>query len=213
MGEFRHVATHIHIDELYLPLSFFMTQEPLYNLPSPYIRRNYIQPGFHMLSDGSTEIGGSLPYTDGDSYIAKKALYEAAYYDFLNPEPTLEEAKIIRISETAAYSDNIKKGKVVFNGDVYLSVNIFMDRIKGEFQRYKRAGSIPGGYYVNEENDDQIPFTLLNDLSNLIDKILLLWYLCDVNEDFHRANINALVTVPAVQSYDFTTGWVLVPYN
>jgi len=218
MGRFRDANDFIMIEnglgeELFLPLSFFVTQEPLYNLPAPYITRYYEQTTRHFLSTSVSDFAGQFPYIAGDSYIAKKALYEAAYYDFLNPEPTLAEAKVTRISETEEYSNNIKSGKVIYSGDTYLSISIFLDRIRDEFERFTRVASLPGGYYVNDENDVQISFTVLSNLSDLIDKILELWYLCDLNYDYHRVQINALLTVPAVQSYNFTTGWVLVPYN
>lgn len=218
MGRFRDANDFIMIEdgvgeELFLPFSFFMTQEPLYNLPAPYITRYYEQPNNHLLNTSVSAFGGPIPYTDGDSYIAKKALYESAYYDFLNPEPTLEEAKFTRINETREYSDNIKEGKIVYGGNTHLSLDSFLQRVRDEFERFTRVASLPGGYYVLDENDVQISFTVLSNLSDLIDKILELWYLCDVNEDYHRAQINALLTVAAVQSYDFTTGWVTVPYN
>lgn len=217
MSEFKHANDFIHIDdglgEIVLPLSFFMIQEPLYNLPAPYIIRHYVPPTFHSLGDGKSRFGGSLPYTEGDTYISKKDLYETAYYNYLNPIPTLEEAKIIRISEVDDYSYNIKLGKVIYNTNTYFSRNNFLDKIKNEFERFTRIGSLPVGFYVSDENYAQISFTVLSNLSDLIDKILELWYLCDVNDDYHRTQINALSTVSAIQSYDFTTGWPAVPFN
>lgn len=213
MGTFRHHPDgHIHIDELYMPLSFFQTQEPLYNLSAPWIERYYDQPNLHILRNKETQEGGILPYTDGDSYIAKKAIYAAAYEAYINPEPTLEEAKIIKISELSGYASNKKSGKVIYSSNTYLSIKNFLERIMHEYEKFARVGSLPGGYYILDETDIEISFTLLSDVEDLIDRIIELHYECDKIEDNHRKNINALLSVESTQSYDFTGGWPTTPY-
>jgi hypothetical protein len=79
------------------PLAWFQTQEPAYNLPitPPHIINQwYIQTGIqatcpypiptHVLQTGITEYFLTCPWTDGDTYISKKALYDAAYPQVVN---------------------------------------------------------------------------------------------------------------------------------
>lgn len=213
MGEFRHHPDgHIHIDDLYMTLSFFLTQEPLYSLASPWTGRYYKQSVIHKLTNNETASAGSFPYSDGDSYISKKAIYQAAYDAYLNPTPTLVEAKITRINELQEYAATKKNGKVIYSGNTYLSIKSFLERIMYEYEKFTRVGSLPGGYYVLDHNDNEISFTLLANLAALIDRIIELHWECDKVEDNHRQSINALVSVGSVQSYDFTTGYPTIPY-
>ncbi len=210
----HHPDDHIHIDELYLPLSFFLTQEPLYDLETPFIHREYIQLDRHVLSDGSTQEGSDLPWTEGDAYIAKKSIYADAYDEFLNPPPTVEEAREIKLSELSDFASEIRNGKVVFDGNIYFSTDEQLERIRNEYEQFSRdmPPLLPGGYYVNDHNYDEVSFTLLADLIDLIDKILELWYLVDLNEDFHRGEINDLVSVESIEAYSFASGWPITPY-
>jgi hypothetical protein len=79
------------------PLAWFQTQEPAYNLPvSPpnIINQWYIQTGVqaicpypiptHVLQTGITEYYLPCPWADGDTYISKKAIYDAAYPQIVN---------------------------------------------------------------------------------------------------------------------------------
>lgn len=213
MGVFRHHPDgHIHVDDLYMPLSFFQTQEPLYTIISPWTGRYYEQSVIHKLTNDETVEAGSLPYTDGDSYISKKAAYQAAYDAYLNPAPTLEEAKTTKIIELIDYAAGKRNGKVSYGGNTYLSIKSFLERIIHEYDKFNRAGSLPGGYYVLDHNDNEISFTVMSNLEDLIDRIIELHWECDKVEDNHRQSINVLVSVGSVQSYDFTTGWPTIPY-
>ncbi len=213
MGIFRHHPDgHIHIDDLYMPLSFFVTQEPLYTLPSPWTSRYYDQASIHKLSNLETVEGGPFPWGDGDSYISKKSIYESAYDAYLNPPLTLEQAKTLKISELQSYAATKRSGKVIYSSNTYPSIKNFLERIMHEYEKFNRVGSLPGGYYVLDHLDNEISFTVLSDLEDLIDRIIELHWECDKVEDNHRQSINALVSVESVQSYDFTTGWPSIPY-
>ena len=214
MGTFRHHPdNHIIIDDVFFPLAFFELQEPTYELPVPYISRDYVQsPASHILSDGQTQVDGGLPYTDGDTYISNKATYEAAYEEYLNPTPTLPEAKIIKITETAAYSHNKKLEKVIYNSDTYFSDDSFFQKINHEYQKFDRDGSVPGGYYVKDEDAIQVSFNL-SQLEDLVDHLIDFYYEVDKVFDTHEAAINALTTVEDVEAYNYETGWPTTPYT
>jgi hypothetical protein len=212
MGKFRHTPDNgIFVNTLYMPLSFFILHEPLYSLPSPYTSRTYEQTVSHVVSDGGNAVALSIPYVDGDTYISKEAIYQAAYDLHLNPPPTLEQAKEIKISEMLSYSNDIKNGHVIVGGQEYFSDNIFLTKLINEDIKYTRAAALPVDYYINNINY----FHVLSDFTNLeaiIDRIIELNYLCDLNADIHRAAINSLTTVLDVEAYNFTTGWETVPY-
>lgn len=216
MGRFRHVSNWIHVDdgvvEVDMTLSFFVTQEPLYTLPAPWTSRYYEQGVIHKLSNQKDVTGGPFPWSEGDSYIAKRAIYESAWDEFLNPPPTLEQAKVSKINELRSYSNGKKAGKVIYSSNTYLSVKNFLERIMHEYEKFDRVGSLPAGYYVLDHLDNEISFTVLANLEALIDRIIELHWECDKVEDNHRQSINALVSVESVQSYDFTTGWPTIPY-
>lgn len=214
MGSFRHHPDdHIIINEVIFPLAFFELQEPTYTLPAPYISREYIQsPPSHIFSDGQTQVDAGLPYADGDTYISNLATYEAAYEEYLNPTPSLPEAKIIRIAEAAAYNRAKKTEKVVYSSDTYFSDEVFFYRINHEYQKFNRDGSVPGGYYVKDEDDTQVSLNL-SQLEDLVDHLIDFYYECDKVFDTHEVNINALTTVEDIEAYNFTTGWPTTPYT
>lgn len=153
-----------------------------------------------------------LPYGAGDLYISKKVIYDAAYSEYTNQPPTLEEAKTIKINSLLTKWEDVRAGGVIYNGNTYQSNQINFTRLNTDWLNTLRGISLPGSYYVNDINLNEISFTQM-DLENLLCKIQKLHYLCNLNFDSHRANILALLTVEAVEAYIIDTGWEVTPYD
>jgi len=220
MGKFIHNPDdYIIIDDLIVPLSWFLTQEPAYSLPGTppnLIAREYVQGSYHILRDDISQFAGEYPWTDGDTYITNKATYAADYETYINPPPTLSQAKEIRINEMLGYSNSIKLGKVVYNTGItdytFESDSRHYDRLHAQWHNFVEDGDVPGGFYVRDEDGTEHSFTLVQ-LTELINKTQDLYHEVYLTIDDHIDAINALATVPAVETYDFTTGWITVPYD
>jgi len=214
MGKFRHTPDNdIFINNTSFPLSFFLTMESAYVLPTGTITQYYEQTVKRTASNGTTEFNYTIPWTVGDSYITNEATYAAAYLDYLNTPASLAEAKLQKISEMELYSLGIKSGHVIVSMNEFFSDGAFLLKLVHEDLSFTRVG-LPVGYYVNDKDYVQISIALLSDLEAIIDRIVELHYLTDINIDVHRAAINALTTIPDVQAYDYITGggWQTVPY-
>jgi len=213
MGSFRHTPDNIiYINNLAMPLSFFLTLNPAYALPAGYTSRNYIQGSYNILSTGSLAVPDAMPYADGDTYITNVAAYTVAYAAYLNPTPNLAQQKVITIDTMLGYAFNKKIGHVTVTGATYFSDSNTLQRLVNEDLTFNRAMALPVGYYVNDINYAPVAIAAFADLEAIIDRIVELHYLTDVNSDVHRAAINALATNAAVLAYDYTTGWPAIPY-
>jgi hypothetical protein len=220
--QFRHIAPDnwIYIAdggvESVYPYSWWITQEPTYTLPAPYIYREYIagEGGYHRVHTDNTQFNApeGFPWVAGDLYISKKAQYDAAYADFINAPVTLEEAKTLKINNLTTKWAEIRNGGVVYNTLIYPSHSTSFMRLNEDWLNTLRGWVLPVDYYVNTSDFTQIIFTQI-DLENLLTKIQELYYLTNLNFDTHRANIMALTTVDAVEAYNITTGWETVPYT
>jgi len=214
MGIFRHTPDDdIYINNSRIPLSFFVTLVPTYALPVGYTSRYYEQTVCNVLSDGSTGTPDTIPWAAGDTYIANEVAYAALYAASLPTIPSLSAAKLTRIYQMEQYALNtIKSGYVIVTGDTFFSDLSTLQALTNQDLTYTRAGALPLGYYVNDVTYTPVAVAALADLEAIIDRIVGLHYLTDLQTDVHRAAINALVTVAAVQAYDYTTGWPTVPY-
>lgn len=219
MGIFQHTPDDIiNVDGLRMDLTFFLTQEPTYALPTTDVNGNtinctnqeYLQGSYHYLWDAvkSTQYGGVYPWADGNTYISKKLIYQ----DNLYPPQTLDEAKDQKISELRQYATQYYSGGVSISSVIYSSAFSFLTKIENEFKYFDHIGSLPMGYYVYDIDHNRISFTLLSDLATLMYKILELHYQVKLNFDDHYDAIMALTTIPDVESYVFTGGWPTVPY-
>lgn len=89
---FRHHPDGlIYLDELTFSLSFWLAQEPEYTLPAGAISRYYSPLDRHTLSDGSSQWGGDLPWTEGDRYLDSKDRYTVALAAAQTPIPTPQD--------------------------------------------------------------------------------------------------------------------------
>jgi hypothetical protein len=92
MSIFRHHPDGIiYIDDFSEPLAEFLVDEPAYSLASPAIGRVYTQGQGHWLTTGDTVFAGEYPWVEGDTYIARKAEYQAAYDARHEPPPPTEQ--------------------------------------------------------------------------------------------------------------------------
>jgi len=215
MGSFRHnPSNYIILDEnVTIPLSFFVTLEPAYALPSGAITQEYIQGVRRKSSTGSSETSYPIPWTAGDGYISNKATYAAAYAAFLNPAPTLSQAKISKQAEVDSYNVlTIRQGDILYSDIEYRSDETFYNKIVGEFNRFYRLSAVPANYYVMDITLAHHGLNL-SELGGLADGVGDMLLFGDQNADFHKAAIEALSTVNDVQNYGFYTGWTPIPFN
>lgn len=215
MGTFTHTPDNdIYLNNSRIPLSFFVTLVPTYALPAGYTSRFYEQTVCNVLSDGTSATADTIPWADGDTYISNEVAYAALYAASLPTIPSLSAAKLTRIYQMEQYALNtIKSGNVVVAGNTFFSDLSTLQGLTNDDLTYTRAGALPGGYYVNDITYTQIVMAALANLEAIIDKIVALHHATNLVADTHRAAINALVTVAAVQAYDYTTGWPTVPYT
>jgi len=203
------------------PLAWFITEETNYSLPAnpPNIIWQWYKPNqFHNIYDGVNEFYLDIPWVEGDLYLSKKSLYDAAYAAYINVPPTLSEAKDIKLAQLQDYLVTRRSGGVVYSGNTYNSDIVSLNRLKSELDYsvspYGGNGVVPVGYYVKNNVGTHISFTIL-DLSALVAEIEELHYLCRVPHDTHYENIQALTTVEDVEDYNFTTSpaFPTIPYN
>lgn len=79
MRFFHHPDGLIYIEQLQLPLDFFLQLEPEYSLPSSATHREYRQGKYHRLYDDENQWGGEFPWKEGDRYLSKVADYQTAW--------------------------------------------------------------------------------------------------------------------------------------
>lgn len=220
---FRHSVTDgwIFIDnntgvESKYPYAWWITQEAAYTYPSGATYLQYTEGGTQSVNyyckNNSVFALPEDPWLAGNGYIAKQAVYDAAYAAYIGTPTTLAAAKAQKIAELYAQMEEIRAGQVIFGANTYESGFLHYRRLKEELSYSTYLTDVPVGYYVNDINDVQVAFTLAN-LQTLVGGIEKLYYLCYLQYDVHKAAINALGTINDVVAYDVTTGWPTVPFT
>lgn len=221
MSTFRHTRDNgIYIDDLFMPLSFFITQEPAYSIPVGAIWQEYIQNVNPILShrtvcDGITSQEYSGDWIDGNNYIANKATYAAAYSAYLVQQAlpqTLDDAKTYKIGLLKSYWKNVRNGGVIYNGIIFPSDPIERGHWKEELEYGNRNTYLLNTHYIYDINRNKVALTLSN-LNDFIDFLDEFYWLVRKNYDDHCEHINALTTINDVLNYDFTTEWPITPYD
>jgi len=212
MSTFVHTADDIIVvDGSSYPLAFFLTQEAAYALPAGADRQHYDDVTSNRIaSNGSTQLLlTSVAWADGDSYIANKATYDAAYVDYVS-YPDLATAKLTVIALINSYSATIKSGTITYSANDYSSA--YDGSIHQFLYRFARYPNISPTFALEDVNGAEHILTIddLRLMANLIDD---LWLACDNNRHVHVDAVNALGTIVAVKAYDYTTGWPSVPYT
>jgi len=216
MASFTHNPDdYILIDNLVMPLSFWLTQEPAYLLPSGMITQNYIQGERHSASDGETQVFYSIPWATGDTYISNKVTYEAAYAAYLVElalPKTIPLAKSYMINSLHLYWAEVNRGGVIYDSTTYHSTPIERDHWKEELEYANRNSALLTSHYVYDIDYNKINL-LIAELNDLLDKIDEFYWETRQNFDYHREQINLLTTIVDILAYDFTTGWPTTPYT
>lgn len=211
MAKFIHTVDDIIIvDGSSYPLAFFLTQEGAYVIPSGATSQYYDDSiPKRIASDGTNQLLSSdVVWATGDSYIANKAIYDAAYTDYVY-YPDLATAKISKRNEIADFAQTIRDGNISYGGNIYSSPRA-SDAHRYYF-RYDRTPTIPGTFYLRTIADVEVVLTLadLKSMADLIDDLHR-----DVEENMHDHwdAVDALGTINDVKTYDFSGGWPTIPY-
>jgi len=232
---FRHIINNRNADPLLnndlifigetgaesiFPYSWFVTQEPLYSLSSPYVYREYVQGSHHRVhtADRQFDATEGYPWTDGDTYITNKANYDAAYAAYLAAKAlpqTLEDAKTYQINKMIAwYNQNVKSKGVTVAGTTYQSTSIYYDNWKNQHDYALRNTLLLTGFYLTDINGAQVPVLSISDLTAIIDTFDRFYWILQQEIDYHTATINAIsTTIADVLVYDYTVGWPITPYD
>lgn len=211
MGIFRHTPNdYIIIDDLVMPLSFFLTQEAAYALPGGATTQNYEQTVSRSTSDGSTQTFLTIPWAVGDGYITNKAAYAANYATYLATPATLGEAKTQQKNAAHEYARTYFDGNIQYDGAEYPASH--RHRISNELYYFARIGDYDVSHYVYDKDGNQVNKPL-NEMKLILDLMDKLHWVTNVNLDTHKDAIDALGTIGAVLAYDYSTGWPTLPYT
>jgi hypothetical protein len=218
MSTFRHTPDNIiYFDNDSMPLSFFLTQEAAYVLPSDMIEQRYNSvTGVYAASDGITEQYYTYPNTTIAGYITNKATYVAAYAAYVAAQAlpqTLADAKTYQIRLLDIYRDSISDNGVTYSGITYQSAVNYYNRWKNEHDYALRNSALLGSYYLNDISGHEIVMPTVAMLTNIIDDMDEFFWALQQVRDNHKDAINALGTIGAVLAYDYTTNWPITPYD
>jgi len=100
----HHPDGWIMIGALTYPLTEFLQDEPAYSLPLEppgIIGREYIPGKRHSLFTSNTQLGGEMPWHDGDMYIANEAKYFSKYTQKRKAENDKKTAEYFKNEEEA----------------------------------------------------------------------------------------------------------------
>lgn len=218
MGNFIHAKDDniTIIDDLgnssVYPLSWWITQEPTYELPDGASAQHYRQSEEHAYVDAD---GGAIfleiPWADGDTYIANKATYDAAW---LPASMNLAQAKIYQISLMQQYAEAIRADGVTYSGITYKSAASYYNRWKNEHDYALRNSALLTSHYLKDISGNEIVMPSVAALTGIIDDTDEFYWLIQQQIDNHEDAINAIdTTVADVLAYDYTTGWPITPYD
>lgn len=217
MSTFRHTPDDIiFFDTDYMPLSFFLTQEAAYALPSGMIEQRYNSAGIYVASNGTTEKYYTVPDATIAGYISNKATYVANYAAYVAAAAlpqTLSAAKIYQISLLSAYLETIRDNGVTVGGTTYQSSSIYYNRWKNEHDYAVRNSALLGSYYIHDISGNEVVVPSVAALTGIMDDIDEFYWVLQGIYDDHVVAINALGTIGAVLAYDYTTGWPTTPYD
>jgi hypothetical protein len=211
MSEFRHSPDNdIYFDNYRIPLSFFITQEPEYSLPSGMNQQWYVQGSLYVATDGITEKRFEMPNEIIESYISNKDIYIAAYELYISTPQDVSSAKLIKQTELENKYNATVRGGVVYGANIYDSsmYNILFD----DLYLFTNVGEVPTGYTVRNNFNTPISLTLAQ-LKDIISLMQMLQYLSRINKEILATNLAALDTIEDVMAFNVNVGWQTVPYD
>lgn len=91
MRFFHHPDNIIYLENLQLPLDFFLTLEPNYSLPPGATHQEYKPGEYRRLFNSDSQWGMNTEWLEGDRYLSKVEEYKKAWNDYqksLLPQPT-----------------------------------------------------------------------------------------------------------------------------
>jgi len=197
--------------EVLYPFSWWTTQEPGFSLSSSYVYEEYVEGSYHRVFTTTSQEAATFPWANGDIYIAKKSIYDAAYADFIVTPITVEQAKAIKFRELRTKQLEIRRGEVIYSANTYPSDIVSYDRLLTQNLLFTAETEVPAGYYILDINREEISSNLI-DLQTITQLIQQLFYACELAYDIHYAAIDALTTIEDIMAYDVTTGWPTIPY-
>lgn len=157
-------------EPLSLPIAWWLNQEPLYE-SAP--RREYLPLERHSVwTQAGDQIGGPLPWPEGDAYLAQVEAYRIAYEAFLQAEAeaaaaaalpqtlaeALEFAKVEinrRWQESEFGNFSFEKGGTVYE---FQADRESQARIQGTAARALRSG-LPADFVWKTADNQLVPFT------------------------------------------------------
>lgn len=224
---FRHgvVDGWIRIDnatgtESIYPYSWWITQEPAYIYPSGASYVQYTEGGVpgqsYYIKDDNQYGLPQDPWLEGNAYIAKQSIYDAAYAIFIGTPTTAAEAKALKFNSLLAQLQIIRSGGVIYGANTFPSSVVEYQSRFSELDRAIRAAALPVGYYVKDVLAAHVSLNLA-DLTLLVDGIEELHYEARLVNDTHNEAINAFGNtvgdITTIMAYDVTTGWPTVPFT
>lgn len=219
MGQFIHKDSQIIIidnsgnQSVYDATWWMAEEEAAYALPTDAVLQYYRQSDVHAWHSATGVVStGTLPWADGDTYISKKATYDTDWIAEINSNKTLQQLKDERIALSFNNCLTKKSEKVQISSVNYPTDNTTFARLSIEFEKYNRDGAVPVGYYVYDEDRNQVTKNLAQ-LETLIDLIVDFYHACDLVHDGHQDAIQALADPSAILAYDYTTGYPVTPYT
>lgn len=88
-----HDSSGIYLDNLHLPLHFFLLQEPDYSLPKKASGRVYIQGESHYVFDLDSSTYLPIEWAEGDKYLSKIEEYRKAWAEYQSSILTEDQTK------------------------------------------------------------------------------------------------------------------------
>ena len=199
-------------NELTVSLAVFLTLEPAYTIQDgtvkpwiTYTSRYYEPEVKHTLSTGSSVYAGDLPWADGDDYIANVT----DYIDIINNPvvdlPTAKATKSTALDEL--YRQKLRDGGI----DLFSTTMPSNKDYSSLTESYTRNAAVPASFYLMDTDNVAVPLTLM-ELQSYQDGIVEMGWEHRQVYDTHYDGIQACADIPAVDAYDFTTGWPTLPF-
>jgi hypothetical protein len=220
---FRHTITDggIYINnnatESHYPYSWWITQEPGYTYPANAIYVQYTEDGVpgqsYYHTNDNNQYGLPVdPWLAADGYIAKQALYDADYAEYIGTPQTLGEAKTQKFSSLFSLYVEKRDGEVIYDSNTFPSDFTNYQLRSSELSYSTSLSAVPVGYYVKDIDGVHVSLDLAG-VEALLHVIEELHYLCRINYDIHYENIDILTDIEDVIYYNITTGWPTIPYS
>lgn len=151
----HHPDGRIYIRGIVLDIEDFLTFEPSYSLPVDAIGRSYVPGERHVLTDGTTQKGGPVPWSEGDTYISRANAGD--YNPPAPPEPTLDELQEAKKTEINIARETAKYAGINHNGYDWQTDNEARDNINGTLTAVNAGVPLPSDFTWRTEDNQDVP--------------------------------------------------------